>query len=189
MQSRRPQRSLPQRAQPRPNELSDMGRINAMPQAPTVGAGTPGSRSQRRTMSPNVAPTARTTRGVAPSQAGARSRVFPRAALALVGGMIWFGATTASELIAGGDEFDLWLFVGTLVVTAIIGALAGRSWGDDVALGIGAVIGMALSGLLIVSRPEGQTPGDLVELAVVLVTLIVLLAGVFRSIVGRLRRT
>lgn len=181
MQSRRSQGPLP-----RPNELSDMGRINAAPQVRPAGPGA--TRSRRRVMAPNVAPATRTVTGVTPSGLGA-SRVFPRILLAVVGGMIWFGATTASEMVDGGAEFDLWLFVGTLIVTAIIGAVAGRSWGDDVALGIGAVVGLALSGLLMVSRPEGQTSGDLVQLAVVIVTLIVLLAGGFRSIARRVVRT
>lgn len=171
MQRRRgPSREGP-RAGPRPNELSDMGRVNATP-IPTVRAG-----QQATGARPRIVPTA------------ASARVLPRWALAIGGGILWFIVSTVAELARGGPDVDGPLFLVTLAVTCLAGAAAGRTFGDDVALLLGSVAGLVLSSILVAVEPAGHSPEDVLSLAIYIGVAVVLLSPIFRRLIAVMRRT
>jgi len=156
---------------PRPNELSDMGRVNATP-LPTIRAGQLGTGARSR-----------------PVPSTTSSRVSPRLLLAVGGGILWFIVTTVAGLVGGPPSADGSPFLLALAITCLVGAAMGRTWGDDVALALGSVAGLVLSSLIFPAEPAGSAPEDVLSLALYVGAAVVLLSPLFRRLIAFLRQT
>ncbi len=155
---------------PRPNELSDMGRINALAE-PIVALGPGSSVSGPRPV------------------AAAPERVSPRIPLLVGGAVFWFVIATVAELAGGDPSVEAPLFLVALAMTCLAGAMVGRSWGDDIALAVGSIAGLVLSSLLVATEPAGHAAGDIVTVAIYIGVAVAVLSPVFRRLMEMLGRT
>ncbi len=141
----------------RPNQLSGLGRINPSPRVGTLGL--PGSTGDRR-------PRAQPGRG---------------ALLLVLGALAWFVVSTVVELTAPSSDLELGLFFAMVAATALVGGSLARRPRDVVALTVGSVVGLVLSGVLVAVEPGGHDTESIVYVGSLVAVLVVLGTSVVRG--------
>ncbi|HYM83209.1 MAG TPA: hypothetical protein VEY67_03550 [Candidatus Dormibacteraeota bacterium] len=157
----------------RPNELREMGRLNA---GLVKGVTAPVARG-RLSFVPGASPSA--------AEAGRA----PTVPLLAAGAALWFLVSTAVELYDSGDPtLEGQLFLGTIVVTCLLAGRFGRSSRDDLATAIGSGLGLLVSSVLVAVEPAGHPLGDILGVALMIIVPVVLLSPVVRLVLRPRRR-